>query len=659
MKSKLLLNKFHATLAAGLLTASFVVAPSTQAADWAGGNGNWSSTVSPGWTVGGVPNAVGAVANHGNSNTSITTVDIAVTVGTISLTNNSNHAWNFGLTSGITLDQDGAGSGNATISNTNTFVGTANGLTINTGTLTLADNLLISNTGASTRGGAAGGSISFASALVIAGTGNITIDNVLNDIAGVGAITFYGGSSTFTGNVNVRSGGTVFNGASAFGNAANVITLGASGAGSASLFGGAAGTFVNNWVVAAGSGGTLTMGSNGLNAQTWSGTGTLNGDLTLFTLANSSNKFKLDGVISGTGNFTMSSSGAGYAEMSQANTYSGSTKVSSGILSLTSTNALQNSALDTTNSVTGTTTAGLRAGGVVTTLTLGGLTGNKNLADVFATGASSSAGRYSSLAALTLNPGTGVTHTYSAAIANGAANMTLTKTGNGTQELSGTNTYTGATTISAGTLLINGNQSGATGAVAVNNAATLGGNGTVGGIVTVGSGGILSPGNSPGLQNMAGLVLNNGGNYNWQVLDATGVAGTGYDIINLSGSLNLASLTGATDYQINLWSLSSIGPDVNGNATNFNNALNQSWTLVSTGNVITGFDATEFTVNVGANAGANGFTNALAGGAFSVDLSVDSTDLMLVYTAIPEPSTFALLGLGLTTVMVFRRRRQS
>ncbi len=249
--------------------------------------------------------------------------------------------------------------------------------------------------------------------------------------------------------------------------------------------------------------------------------------------------------------------------------------------------------------------------------------------------------------------------TFSGVIQNTAGTLALTKTGNGTLTFTSANTYSGATTINAGTLLINGNQSGATGAVAVNNGATLGGNGTVGGTVTVNSGGILSPGNSPGLQNMTSLALTDGGNYNWQVVDATGVAGTGFDSINLSGSLDLSALTGGTDFQVNLWSLSSTGPDVNGNATNFNNTLDQSWTLVSTGNVITGFDATEFAVNVGANAGTNGFTNPLATGSFSVALSGDSTDLMLVYTAIPEPATWALMAFSLTTVMVLRRRRNS
>ena len=72
-------------------------------------------------------------------------------------------------------------------------------------------------------------------------------------------------------------------------------------------------------------------------------------------------------------------------------------------------------------------------------------------------------------------------------------------TGDGTTTLTGTNSYKGTTTVSAGTLLVNGDQSGATGPVTVTSGATLGGTGTIGGsttTITISDGGKLAPGAS-------------------------------------------------------------------------------------------------------------------------------------------------------------------
>jgi autotransporter-associated beta strand protein len=66
----------------------------------------------------------------------------------------------------------------------------------------------------------------------------------------------------------------------------------------------------------------------------------------------------------------------------------------------------------------------------------------------------------------------------------------LIKAGPGTLVLTGANTYTGATTINAGTLLVNGSQGSIP--VTVNSGATLGGTGTVG--VITSNGGTLRPG---------------------------------------------------------------------------------------------------------------------------------------------------------------------
>jgi autotransporter-associated beta strand protein len=84
---------------------------------------------------------------------------------------------------------------------------------------------------------------------------------------------------------------------------------------------------------------------------------------------------------------------------------------------------------------------------------------------------------------------------------NGGNGGSLTKAGTGRLSLTNANSYTGGTTIQAGSLLVKNRTGSATGNGAVQvNGGTLGGTGEINGAVTVGtgssSGAILSPGNS-------------------------------------------------------------------------------------------------------------------------------------------------------------------
>ena len=76
-------------------------------------------------------------------------------------------------------------------------------------------------------------------------------------------------------------------------------------------------------------------------------------------------------------------------------------------------------------------------------------------------------------------------------VTSGATAGQLTKSGNGSLVLGGTNVYTGATRVASGKLFFNGSLSNQNATLTVNPGATLGGSGTVGRNVTIANGGKL------------------------------------------------------------------------------------------------------------------------------------------------------------------------
>jgi autotransporter-associated beta strand protein len=161
---------------------------------------------------------------------------------------------------------------------------------------------------------------------------------------------------------------------------------------------------------------------------------------------------------------------------------------------------------------------------------------------VEATGVTSVNPNPTSRGVLTINGSTG-TATFSGTLRNGAPGTVLSvvKNGSNTQILSGPNSYTGTTSVTAGTLLINGDQSLATGAVTVGANGTLGGTGIIGGATTIGNG-TLSAGQSTGLLTFASSLTLNGDSTTavFEINGSSrGVAVNGYDAVNVGGALSL------------------------------------------------------------------------------------------------------------------------
>jgi fibronectin-binding autotransporter adhesin len=159
---------------------------------------------------------------------------------------------------------------------------------------------------------------------------------------------------------------------------------------------------------------------------------------------------------------------------------------------------------------------------------------------------------------------------------------------------------------------------------------------------TLASGATLSPGASPGnLTFSQSLSFTSGANYNWQMLSATGTAGAtnAWDLVTVTGSL-LIDATSVDPFKINLWTLSGTGPDVSGNAANFNSSQDYTWTIATASAGIAGFDAAKFQIVTTPTNGTGGFANSYGSGTFSVAQS--GNDLNLVFTRGASPTVITI-----------------
>ncbi|MCX7428827.1 MAG: autotransporter-associated beta strand repeat-containing protein [Planctomycetia bacterium] len=230
---------------------------------------------------------------------------------------------------------------------------------------------------------------------------HMIIGGGISDIGGLTATEGSGSSLAISGGVSVEGS----------------ISL-TEGAGSAlAIDGGIAATGVLTLTEGSGATATISDDVSGLSGITWS--------------VGSGASATLDGNVSGDGGLTKT--GTGTLTLSGHNTFTGTTTITAGTLSVETSDALSGSTLDYD------TAGGSLDIGDLTTLVLGGLNGDKNLA---LTNGSAKA------VAITAG-GNGQDTTHSGVLSGSGS---LTKAGEGTLTLSAANTYSGDTIVNAGTL---------------------------------------------------------------------------------------------------------------------------------------------------------------------------------------------------------------
>ena len=274
------------------------------------------------------------------------------------------------------------------------------------------------------------GTQTFSGIISNTGSGGVTFAANAGTTGGLFALT--GTANTFTGDVTINGGDARFTADGSLGNAANNIII---------------------------DGGTLSMASGTTNTIS-AGRNIFVGDGegTRINAIGAAGRIIYDGVIADktgeTGSFTHG--GFGTLQLGGANTYSGSTTITSGVVVVTNGGRLG-----------ATTSSVVMSGGTLDLGTQTRTNASLTISGGVITNGTIEAGSYS------LSGGT-----VAAALAGSGG---LTKTGAGTMTLTTANSYQGATSVNEGALRINGDMSLTTGLYTVAANAAIGGSGTIGG----------------------------------------------------------------------------------------------------------------------------------------------------------------------------------